>query len=168
VWHDADVIVSTLDTPFGLLGLGSTEDGTLLRVGLPGLSAPMEGRRSDRVLAPVRRALDRYLAGEAVVWDFAVSPGGSPFQQRVWAALATIPYATTSSYGEVARMVGCVGAARAVGAANRSNPVPIVIPCHRVIGADGSLTGYAGRQGLGIKRFLLDVEAGTGRLAGVI
>jgi methylated-DNA-[protein]-cysteine S-methyltransferase len=167
VCHDAEVIVSSLDSPFGPLGLGAAEDGTLLTVGLPGLSPPLEGRHSDQVLAPVRDALERYLAGEAVVWDFPVSPVGSEFQQRVWAALATIPYARTCSYGEVAQMIGRPGAARAVGAANRSNPVPIVVPCHRVIGADGTLTGYAGRGGLDIKRYLLDLEAGTGRLAGV-
>jgi len=103
--------------------------------------------------------LARYFAGDMqALAAIAVDPGGTPFQRRVWDALRRIPPGRTASYGELARDVGAAGAARAVGAANRTNPVAIVIPCHRVIGADGRLTGYAG--GLGRKRWLLDHESG--------
>lgn len=114
---------------------------------------------------PVVAALDRYFAGELRDWDLPVAPAGTAFQRAVWAVLQRIPYGTTWSYGRLAAELGRPGAARAVGAANRANPIPIVIPCHRVIGADGSLTGYAGRDGLAIKRYLLDLEAGLTSLS---
>ena len=87
-----------------------------------------------------------------------MAPQGTPFQRMVWSALTTIPYGETVSYGELARRLGRPAATRAVGAANGRNPIPIVIPCHRVIGSDGSLTGFGG--GLAIKRRLLDLESG--------
>ena len=107
--------------------------------------------------AGVVARLARYFAGDVeALATIPVDPGGTPFQQKVWHALREIPAGRTASYGELARAIGAAGAARAVGAANRSNPVAIVIPCHRVIGADGCLTGYAG--GLHRKRWLLDHE----------
>jgi methylated-DNA-[protein]-cysteine S-methyltransferase len=100
--------------------------------------------------------LDAYFAGELTRFDLPLAPRGSHFQQRVWAALQEIPYGGTESYGELAQRVGSPGGARAVGLANGKNPIGIIIPCHRVVGADGSLTGYGG--GLGRKKQLLDLE----------
>jgi methylated-DNA-[protein]-cysteine S-methyltransferase len=100
--------------------------------------------------------LESYWAGEAVVFDVPLALRGTPFQTRVWNALRDIPYGHTISYGELARRVGQPTAMRAVGRANGANPIAIVIPCHRVIGGDGSLTGYAG--GLDRKRALLLLE----------
>lgn len=99
---------------------------------------------------------DEYFAGSRATFDLALAPAGTPFQQRVWAELARIPAGTTVTYGELARRVGRPGAARAVGAAVGRNPVSIVVPCHRVVGSDGALTGYAG--GIARKAFLLALE----------
>jgi methylated-DNA-[protein]-cysteine S-methyltransferase len=106
--------------------------------------------------------LDEYFAATRTSFDVEVAPTGTDFQVRVWAALRTIPYGTTTSYGELARQVGNPRASRAVGLANGRNPIAIIIPCHRVIGADGSLTGYGG--GLPTKRHLLALEAGEATL----
>jgi methylated-DNA-[protein]-cysteine S-methyltransferase len=100
--------------------------------------------------------LDEYFAGSRATFDLALAPAGTPFQQRVWAELARIPAGTTVTYGELARRAGRPGAARAVGAAVGRNPVSIVVPCHRVVGSDGALTGYAG--GIARKAFLLALE----------
>lgn len=105
--------------------------------------------------------LEEYFAGTRRVFELPLDLRGTPFQIRTWSALAEIPYGTTVSYGEQARRLDVPRAARAVGAANGSNPLPIVLPCHRVIGADGSLTGYGG--GLDMKRWLLAHEAGERR-----
>jgi methylated-DNA-[protein]-cysteine S-methyltransferase len=112
-----------------------------------------------RDAAPFKAAadqLDAYFEGERTTFDLPLAPLGSEFQQRVWAALQEIPYGQTESYGEVAERIGSPGAARAVGLANGKNPIGILIPCHRVVGANGSLTGYGG--GLDRKRQLLDLE----------
>ena len=119
------------------------------------------GRPPDLVEdpAPFREAvrqLEAYFAGRLRRFDLALEPGGTPFQATVWAALRAIPYGETTSYRELAARVGRPRAVRAVGAANGRNPLPIVIPCHRVVGSDGSLTGFAG--GLGAKRALLELE----------
>lgn len=100
--------------------------------------------------------LREYFAGTRRTFDLPLAPDGTAFQRRVWQALATIPYGQTVSYAELASRVGKPSASRAVGAANGRNPLPIVLPCHRVIGADGSLTGFGG--GLPTKRFLLELE----------
>ena len=100
--------------------------------------------------------LDAYFAGELTRFDLPLAPHGSEFQRRVWAALQEIPYGRTESYGELAGRIGSPGGARAVGLANGKNPIGIIIPCHRVVGADGSLTGYGG--GLDRKKQLLDFE----------
>ncbi|NMM25386.1 MAG: methylated-DNA--[protein]-cysteine S-methyltransferase [Phycicoccus sp.] len=100
--------------------------------------------------------LDAYFAGELTRFDVPLAPRGSEFQQRVWAALQEIPYGWTESYGELAERIGSPGGARAVGLANGKNPIGVIIPCHRVVGADGSLTGYGG--GLDRKKQLLDLE----------
>jgi methylated-DNA-[protein]-cysteine S-methyltransferase len=104
-----------------------------------------------------RAQLEEYFAGTRTRFELVLAPEGTPFQQRVWAALAAIPFGETLSYGELARRLGLAGGARAVGHANARNPHAIVVPCHRVLGADGSLTGYAG--GASRKRWLLDWES---------
>jgi len=108
------------------------------------------------------RQLDAYFAGRLRQFDLPLAPTGTPFQQRVWRALCDVPYGETVSYGELARQIERPAAVRAVGAANGQNPIPIVIPCHRVIGSDGRLVGYGG--GLPAKSMLLALErrgAGT-------
>ena len=114
--------------------------------------------RVDRFAAIKEAAqqLDAYWSGELFDFDLPLAPGGTPFQNKVWAALRTIPYGKTASYGDIARKIGSPTASRAVGAANGRNPIAIVVPCHRVIGANGTLTGYAG--GLDMKRELLAHE----------
>jgi methylated-DNA-[protein]-cysteine S-methyltransferase len=110
------------------------------------------------LLDEVREQLGDYFAGRRRTFDVPLALHGSEFQLNVWQALREIPYGTTCSYGDLAARLGLPpGASRAVGLANGANPVPIIVPCHRVIGADGSLTGFGG--GLARKRFLLDVEA---------
>jgi len=111
----------------------------------------------------VREQLDAYFAGALQTFDVPLAPRGTPFQQQVWSALRDIPYGATTSYGDIARRLGEASACRAVGAANGRNPLPIIVPCHRVIGADGSLTGFGG--GLPVKRFLLDLEQRHGAFA---
>lgn len=115
------------------------------------------GRRSATEFAELRAQLAAYFAGELRAFDLALAPVGGEFEQRVWRSLLDIPYGTTTSYGAIARQLRAPNAARAVGTANGRNPIAIVIPCHRVIGADGSLTGYGG--GLARKRLLLDLES---------
>ena len=100
--------------------------------------------------------LDEYFAGERRHFDLPLAPEGTDFQRTVWHALANIPYGETASYAQLAHTIGHASAVRAVGAANGRNPIPIVLPCHRVIGADGALTGFGG--GLPTKRFLLELE----------
>jgi methylated-DNA-[protein]-cysteine S-methyltransferase len=117
----------------------------------------------ERPFAQLGRQLDEYFAGELHDFDLELAPSGSPFQLDVWEALRAIPYGQTASYGEVAATVGQPGAARAVGGANNRNPIAIVVPCHRVIGASGSLTGYGG--GLDRKQQLLALESGVLTLA---
>lgn len=112
--------------------------------------------RDDRLLPDVVDQLDAYFAGDRTDFDLQLDLGGSEFQRRVWKALLTIPYGETRSYGEIAQQIGAAGAARAVGLANGRNPISIIVPCHRVIGAGGSLTGYGG--GLDKKRTLLQIE----------
>lgn len=107
-------------------------------------------------LPALRRQLDEFLSGQRRDFDLPLDPAGTEFQRRCWQALREIPFGETRSYGEQARIVGRPGAARAVGRANHDNPIGVVIPCHRVIGANGALTGYAG--GLDMKRALLELE----------
>jgi methylated-DNA-[protein]-cysteine S-methyltransferase len=110
----------------------------------------------------VREQLDDYFAGRRTNFDVPLTMTGSAFQRRVWSELRKIPYGESISYGELAQRIGIPSAARAVGTANGLNPIAVIVPCHRVIGADGSLTGFGG--GLERKRFLLDLEAGALRL----
>ena len=158
---------STLTTPIGELLLTAGDDGALTAVHLPNRHPETAGwERDDEHLADARRQLNEYFAGERTTFDLPLRPAGTPFQLRVWDALLRIPYGETASYGELARELGEAGQdyrlARAVGAANGRNPIAIVVPCHRVIGSNGSLTGYGG--GLECKRALLDLEVGRAAL----
>jgi len=163
-----------LDSPLGPLTLAADRQGTLVYLGfgerdprtrlLAALDPEAAELAADSgVLAPVRRQLEEYFQGRRRDFELPLAPRGTPFQLRVWAELRRIPYGRTVSYGELARRLGDPGLSRAVGAANGANPISIIIPCHRVIGADGSLTGYGG--GLPIKRALLALERpASGRL----
>jgi methylated-DNA-[protein]-cysteine S-methyltransferase len=113
-------------------------------------------RRDDEWFEDVRRQLREYFAGELDTFDVKLDMAGTPFERRVWGELCKIPYGTTASYGQIAKRIGQATACRAVGLANGRNPIPIIVPCHRVIGSDGSLTGYGG--GLDTKRWLLALE----------
>jgi methylated-DNA-[protein]-cysteine S-methyltransferase len=115
---------------------------------------------SEEPFQEVRRQLDEYFAGRRTHFDLELAPRGTPFQRRVWSALQEIPYGETRSYLDIARRLGSPKAVRAVGGANGRNPIAVVIPCHRVIAADGTLGGYGG--GLERKRILLDLERQTG------
>lgn len=115
-------------------------------------------------LKPVTEQLESYFLGTLREFEVPLDPLGSEFQIKIWNALARIPFAETRTYGEIAREVGQPKAARAVGLANHDNPIPIIVPCHRVIGANGSLTGYGG--GVNRKRWLLEHEARHGRPVG--
>ena len=116
------------------------------------------GDRDDATLPGLQEQLGAYLAGELRDFDVDLAPLGTPFQAEVWAALRQVPYGRTTTYGALAAGIGRPSAVRAVGAANGRNPTCLVVPCHRVVGADGSLTGYAG--GLDRKRYMLDLEQG--------
>jgi methylated-DNA-[protein]-cysteine S-methyltransferase len=144
--------MDAVETPIGTLWLAGNEGG-LTQVAFR--RAPAD--RPPRHLASAARAqLDAYFAGELEQFDLPLAPAGTPFQRSVWDAVAAIPYGTTASYSEMAAAVGRPSACRAVGAANGRNPLAIVVPCHRVVGAAGGLTGYGG--GLERKRTLLDLE----------
>ena len=142
------------------------EDGALVGVQMQLSRRPLEreriGERSDEGFEEACRQLDEYFAGERTRFDLPLRPVGSDFELAVWDQLTRIPYGETRSYGHVASAVGEPGGAQAVGAANGRNPLAIVVPCHRVIGADGSLVGFGG--GLARKRFLLDLEQRDSRL----
>ena len=143
-----------VDSPIGPLALIASEAG-LRALLLDGRNVRAEG--TSPVLVDAARQLDAYFDGDLVTFDLPLELHGTEFQRRCWLALGSIPYGQTVSYGEQARRLGLGhDAARAVGAANGQNPLPIVLPCHRVIGADGSLTGFGG--GLPVKRFLLEHE----------
>jgi methylated-DNA-[protein]-cysteine S-methyltransferase len=119
---------------------------------------------ASAVLAQARQQLTEYFAGSRTTFDLPLDPSGTEFQRRVWDSLRTIPYGTTTSYGAIARRLGDPHATRAVGAANGQNPIPIVVPCHRVVGAKGELTGFGG--GIDRKRWLLEHEGALMRLGG--
>lgn len=153
------------DTPVGVLTLVARDDalvgvwmsGQRHRPEPFGFGEPADG--DDQLLTGVENQLREYFAGTRTTFDVALEPDGTDFQRRVWQALCDIPYGETWSYGRLAAQLGLPGAARAVGLANGRNPISIVVPCHRVVGADGALTGYGG--GLERKRILLDLERGA-------
>jgi methylated-DNA-[protein]-cysteine S-methyltransferase len=148
---------TTMQSPLGELLL-TAEDGVLTGLYMPAEAhePPPGAERGDRGFATVRRQLEEYFAGRRRAFDVVLAPPGTAFQQRVWGELQRIDYGQTISYAELAARIGRPTAIRAAGAANGANPISILIPCHRVIGSDGSLTGYGG--GLEAKRALLDLE----------
>lgn len=117
--------------------------------------------RPDRITKDAVRQLEEYFSGQRKKFELFLEPLGTPFQKKVWKALTEIPYGGTVSYRQIAEKIDCPKGYRAVGMANNKNPIAIVVPCHRVVGADGALTGYAG--GLSTKAFLLQVEAANTR-----
>lgn len=153
-----------LDSPLGPVSIEATSDGITritLRKG-DGAEPVTEGAQrddDDPVLQQAVEQLRAYFAGDREAFDLPLAPAGTAFQQEVWAALRTIPYGHTWSYRQLAEAIGRPTASRAVGAANGRNPLPIVVPCHRVIGADGSLTGFRG--GVRFKRALLALEGSS-------
>ncbi|MBJ6979664.1 MULTISPECIES: methylated-DNA--[protein]-cysteine S-methyltransferase [unclassified Luteimonas] len=148
-----------LDTPIGVLTLVADDTG-LRRIDFPPPRPPPPGQDwtegSNDVLVQTVRQLEEYFAGTRQAFDLPLSPHGTGFQREVWSTLAQIPYGATWSYRDLAQRIGRPSAMRAVGAANGRNPLPIVLPCHRVIGANGALTGFGG--GLPTKAFLLRLE----------
>ena len=144
-------------TPIGKLLLVTSEDG-VRKVSFHAPPPPDDAEHNEEKLAPVIRQLDEYFEGNRKTFDLPLAPRGTPFQLAVWNALRQISYGDTRSYSDIARMIAKPAAVRAVGAANGANPIPIIIPCHRVIGSNGALTGFGG--GLDVKRHLLLLEAG--------
>ncbi|OLT28994.1 cysteine methyltransferase [Nocardiopsis sp. CNR-923] len=147
---------ATMDSPVGELTLFGDAD-SLSGVWTRTKTVPENWDRDQFAFQDAIAQLRAYFAGELREFDLPLAPAGTDWQLRVWAALTTIPYGETASYGQLARELGRPTASRAVGMANGRNPISIIVPCHRVIGADGSLTGYAG--GLERKRFLLALES---------
>lgn len=157
------MISTAYKSPIGTLSLVS--DGkaiTHLEFENNKYPAPKYPPGKDKVLDQAKKELDAYFAGRLKKFEVPVAPQGTPFQKQAWKALTQIPYGATRSYGEQACAIGRPKAVRAIGAANGRNPIPIIIPCHRVIGADGSLTGFGG--GMATKQFLLELEQGQQRL----
>ena len=162
----AGLTYDVMQTPIDRLVLAS--DGSAI-VGVWMANAEPDDRRwadrrgSDAVLDETRRELDAYFAGRLETFTVPLAPNGTEFQRRVWSVLREIPFGTTISYADLARRVSNAAAVRAVGAANGRNPIPIIVPCHRVIGSDGSLTGFGG--GIPRKKWLLEHEGAQGLLA---
>jgi methylated-DNA-[protein]-cysteine S-methyltransferase len=154
--------IDTLASPIGTLTVVVNGDGALTHVLFQDQAPPAGAERDPARCAAAVAQLREYFAGERADFDLPLAPAGSEFQRRVWEELRTVEYGAVTDYGSLGARIGRPGAARAVGRANATNPIPIVIPCHRVIGANGSLTGYAG--GIEAKRLLLDLE---GRAAAV-
>jgi methylated-DNA-[protein]-cysteine S-methyltransferase len=149
---------TTIRSPIGELMLAGDERG-LARLEMSPFSIDATWERDDDHFGHVSRQLSEYFAGDRYEFELELALAGSAFELEVWAALLEIPYGETVSYGEIARGIDHPDAPRAVGVANGRNPVAVIVPCHRVIGADGSLTGYGG--GLDRKRFLLELESGV-------
>ena len=147
------------DSPIGRLGLIGEGD-SLISLALPYSPVPMVMERETPVLRETKRQLEAYFAGKLREFDLPLQLEGTPFQLKVWEQLRQIPYGQVISYGELARKVGLPGASRAVGGANRHNPIAIIVPCHRVIAADGTLGGYSGNcdGSADVKRALLKLE----------
>ena len=149
-----------IESPFSTFAAWVDGEGRLVRFRLHATGAAQvdpEAVRDPKALSEVRRQVDEYAQGKRKQFELDLAAEGPEFEKRVWTALLDIPFGTTISYGAVAKAIGEPQAARAVGAANGANPIALIVPCHRVIGADGSLTGYGG--GLPLKRKLLAHEA---------
>ncbi len=156
---------TTMESPIGellLVGDGDNLSGMYMQDGRKPKTIATGWQEASAPLTDARTQLEEYFAGNRTTFDIPLAGEGAPFECEVWHALEEIPYGETVSYGEIARRLGQPTAARAVGTANGRNPIAVIVPCHRVIGADGSLTGYGG--GLERKRLLLELERGQGRL----
>jgi methylated-DNA-[protein]-cysteine S-methyltransferase len=149
-----------IDTPVGKLMLAGCDDHGLryiaFQCGKSAMAPKPEWKQSAAPFRAVERQLREYFQGKRTAFDLRLHPKGTPFQKAIWKALLDIPYGQTRSYGDIAKAVGRPKAVRAVGLANGRNPLPIIVPCHRVIGANGKLVGYGG--GLPVKQALLDRE----------
>lgn len=143
------------DTPHGSMGLAE-EAGAIVRLFLPNAVMPVDACRETSLLAEGKRQITDYFLGKRRDFDLPLYTCGTPFRERVWRALLKIPYGATISYGQLAIEIGNRNAVRAVGQANHHNPIPLFIPCHRVVGLGGRLTGYGG--GLALKEQLLELE----------
>jgi methylated-DNA-[protein]-cysteine S-methyltransferase len=160
------MLYTSLDSPIGellLVGNGRALHGLYMQEGRTAIEVPSDWERADEPFAEACTQLGEYFDGRRRDFDLPLELGGSPFQRRAWRALQAIPYGETISYGEQARRIGRPADPRAVGQANGRNPIAVIVPCHRVIGADGSLTGFGG--GLERKRLLLELESGVLSLA---
>ena len=156
----------TVSTPLGDI-TAVADDAGLTQVILAGDDGTVlaEATEGGPIVDAAAQQLAEYFAGERMAFDVPLAPQGTEFQMTVWKALSDVPFGTTATYGEIARAIGQLTATRAVGAANGRNPIPIIIPCHRVIGASGELTGYSGGEGLDTKQRLLDHESGDQTLS---
>lgn len=166
---DGIIYYSLMPSPIGELLLttdGAALTGLYMQNHKDGAGRQKDRKRDDAALKRPRQQLQAYFAGELHEFDLPLAAAGTPFQKRVWRALGEIPYGQTISYGELARRIGQPTASRAVGLASGQNPISIIVPCHRVIGANGALTGYGG--GIERKKWLLAHETRikplTGRL----
>jgi len=157
----AVIVLGFTPAPFGEL-LVAKDDAAVVEIRFRADEVPDDWQRDDAAIADVAAQLHAYFRGERETFDLPLAPHGTEFQQLVWSALQRIPYGETRSYADIAREIGRPTAVRAVGAANGANPIPIVIPCHRVVGSNGSLTGFGG--GIETKRWFLAHEA---RVAGL-
>jgi methylated-DNA-[protein]-cysteine S-methyltransferase len=159
----ANVLYDVVQTPIDRLVVssdGSAIVGVWMANAEPDDASWADRRGTDALLDEARRQLVAYFAGRLRAFDLPLAPNGTEFQRRVWTELTTIPFGATISYAQLARRVSSATAVRAVGAANGRNPIPIIVPCHRVIGSDGSLTGFGG--GLSRKQWLLRHEGAQG------
>ena len=156
----------TVSTPLGDIAVVANEDG-LTNLILPGddVAIPTDASEGGPFVDAAATQLTEWFAGNRMSFDVPLAPAGTEFQQAVWTALCDIPFGATASYGDIAKSIGQPMATRAVGAANGRNPLPIIVPCHRVIGANGTLTGYSGGEGLDTKQRLLDHESGDQTLS---
>ena len=154
------LLYTRIESPIGellLVGDGHALHGLHMQEGRTAVAVDPEWRPADEPFAEVRRQLSEYFDGERTTFNVPLAMAGTPFQRRVWSALQEIPYGETTTYGQLAERLGRPAASRAVGLANGRNPIAVIVPCHRVIGSDGNLTGYG--SGLERKRLLLDLEA---------
>lgn len=159
------MFTTTYNSPIGALTLAADKEGLrhiVFPQGTRSFGTPDDWQQSEHPFAHIVEQLDEYFAGTRTRFSIKLSPQGTDFQRSVWLALLQLEYAKTTSYGDIAKALGKPKASRAVGAANGANPIPIVIPCHRVIGASGELTGFGG--GLHTKQWLLAHERGMGQL----
>jgi methylated-DNA-[protein]-cysteine S-methyltransferase len=158
---------SYMDSPIGRLLLAGSRDQLKVvgfSTGNKARGADPDWERFDEPFRRVKKQLDEYFAGERKIFDLNLAPDATPFQSSVLEALRSIPYGETRTYADIAAAIGNPKAVRAVGGANGNNPIPIIIPCHRVVGSNGTLTGFGG--GLDTKRFLLDLETSQSGLFG--